>query len=176
LPGGPEKDRRRLKGEGMNRYLLIGGIALAVALGTFVYVTDTFTYLGHNPTNCANCHVMDSAYETWYHGAHARATVCTDCHAPNDNPISYYYIKTKLGMRDVYSFSTGQIPVAIRADKETDDILQANCIRCHATRVESMLVYGQPYDRKCWDCHRTTAHSERGLSILPREDLSWQEK
>ncbi len=158
---------------GINRYLVISVLTLAAALGTFVYVTDGFSYLGHNPTTCNNCHVMDAAYENWYHGGHAQVAVCTDCHAPHENPFVFYYIKTKLGMRDVYVFSTGQVPTLIRATDETKGIVQANCIRCHASTAEVVMAGAQPFDRRCWDCHRTTAHGERGLSFAPRQDLSF---
>jgi cytochrome c nitrite reductase small subunit len=170
LPHGSERDWWRLKGEGMNRYIAIGGAALALVLGVFVYVSDPISYMGNDATTCANCHVMDSAYEDWYHGPHGRAVLCSECHAPHGNVVVYYYAKTKLGMRDVYAFSTGQIPEPIRATKETKATVQENCIRCHATTVEGIMAGAQPYDRNCWDCHRATAHGERGLSLLPRQE------
>jgi cytochrome c nitrite reductase small subunit len=96
--------------------------------------------------------------------------LCSECHAPHDNPIVYYYVKTKLGIRDVYAFSTGQIPALLRATDETNRIVQANCIRCHAETVNDVMAGAQPNERLCWDCHRTTAHGDRGLSFAPRQD------
>jgi len=154
----------------VKRYLVISFIALAAALGTFLYMTDGFSYLGHNPTSCANCHVMDSAYENWYHGGHGPSILCSECHAPHGNIIVYYFVKTKLGVRDVYSFSTGQIPTLIRATDATKRDVQANCIRCHAETVKDVMAGPQPYDRLCWDCHRATSHGERGLSLFPRQN------
>jgi cytochrome c nitrite reductase small subunit len=154
----------------MNRFIVIGCTVLVLTLGIFIYVTDPVSYMGNDPTTCANCHVMDSAYEDWYHGPHGRSVLCSECHAPHDNLIVYYYVKTKLGLRDVYAFSTGQIPALIRASAATKKTVQANCIRCHAATVENIMAGTQPYDRECWDCHRTTAHGERGLSLLPRQD------
>lgn len=151
----------------MNKFLFVGLVALVAALGTFVYVTDAFSYLGHDPAACNTCHVMDSAYENWYHGAHERLAECTDCHLPHGNVLAYYFIKGKSGMHDVYVFSTGQAPVMIRATKETKDIIQENCVRCHASTVESIMAGPQPFDRYCWDCHRTVAHGQRGISIAP---------
>lgn len=158
------------KGEEMNRFIVIGSVALVLALATFVYVTEPWTYMGNDATTCANCHVMDSAYEDWYHGPHGPEVLCSECHAPHANLVVYYYVKTKLGLRDVYAFSTGQIPKLIRANAETKAIVQDNCIRCHTASVADIMAGVQPYDRPCWDCHRTTSHGERGLSLLPRQD------
>jgi nitrate/TMAO reductase-like tetraheme cytochrome c subunit len=43
--------------------------AAAIALGFFVYATDAPAYGRSAPETCANCHVMDSQYENWYHAA-----------------------------------------------------------------------------------------------------------
>ena len=73
-------------------------------------------------------------------------------------------------MRDVYSFTFKTYPAAIRANQQTDEIVQANCIRCHTDTVENILAGPQPFDRYCWDCHRSVAHGERGLSLYPYQD------
>lgn len=147
-------------------------LAAVLAFGVFVYVTDAPSYLGTDPSTCNNCHVMDSQYENWYHSAHARFAVCVECHLPHDNVVHYYLVKAQTGMHDVYAFSTGQIPVMIRAKPETVQIIQANCIRCHTTTVSDIVAGPQPFDRHCWDCHRTVAHGERGISNVPFQDSS----
>jgi cytochrome c nitrite reductase small subunit len=150
--------------------LTISIIALMLALGVFAWVTDAPSYLRHEPSTCNNCHVMDSQYENWYHAAHERFTVCTDCHLPHQNIASYYLYKGYSGMRDVYSFTFKTYPAAIRATQQTDEIVQANCIRCHNDTVENILAGTQPFDRYCWDCHRSIAHGDRGLSLYPYQD------
>ncbi len=150
--------------------LFVGIAVLLAALGLLAWVTDAPAYLGHEASTCNNCHVMDAQYENWYHAAHERSAVCTDCHLPHQNIASYYLYKGYSGMRDVYSFTLKTYPDAIRATKQTDDILQANCIRCHNDTVESILASSQPFDRYCWDCHRSTAHGLRGLSLDPYQD------
>ena len=156
----------------MKKYsaLITGMLILFVTLGIFAWVTDAPAYLKHEPSTCNNCHVMDAQYENWFHAAHARVTVCTDCHLPHQNIISYYLFKGYSGMRDVYSFTFKTYPVAIRATHQTDEIIQANCIRCHKDTVESILAGPQAFDRYCWDCHRSVAHGERGLSLYPYPD------
>jgi cytochrome c nitrite reductase small subunit len=150
--------------------LLTAIAALLLALGVFAWVTDAPAYLGHEASTCNNCHVMDSQYENWYHAVHERSAVCTDCHLPHQNIASYYLYKGYSGMRDVYSFTLKTYPEAIRASKQTDEIIQANCIRCHIDTVETILSGPQAFDRHCWDCHRSVAHGVRGLSLVPFQD------
>ena len=150
--------------------LIIAVAAAVIALGVFVFVTDTPAMMGSNAETCANCHVMDAAYENWYHAPHEKWTACVDCHLPHENVFSYYFAKGKTGMHDVYVFSTGQTPELIRANEETKEWVQHNCIRCHEDAVESIMVGSQPFDRNCWDCHRNVAHGPRGISIVPQQD------
>lgn len=144
--------------------------AMLIALGVFVFVTDTPAMMGSNAETCANCHVMDAAYENWYHAPHERWTECVDCHLPHGNVFAYYFAKGKTGMHDVYVFSTGQTPVMIRANEDTKEWVQGNCIRCHEDTVESITMGDQPFERYCWDCHRSVAHGPRGISLSPYQD------
>lgn len=152
--------------------LFIAIIAAVIALGTFVYVTDAPAYGGSAPETCANCHVMDSQYENWYHAPHEKWTECVDCHLPHENFASYYLEKGRQGAKDVFAFTTGNIPVAIRASEKTKGIIQDNCIRCHEETVESIVMgpARQPFDRYCWECHRNVSHGARGASMAPYQD------
>ena len=153
---------------------MINKIALAIAilvflaaLGVFAWVTDAPAYLKHDPATCNNCHVMDAQYENWYHAAHEGYAVCTDCHLPHQNVVSYYLFKGYSGMRDVFSFTFKTYPAAVRANRQTDGIIQANCIRCHNGTVENIVAGPMPFDRYCWSCHRSVAHGARGLTLYP---------
>lgn len=150
--------------------LLVGIAILLAALELFTWVTDAPAYLGSDASTCNNCHVMDAQYENWYHAAHHQFATCTDCHLPHQTVFNYYLYKRYSGMHDVISFTTKTYPAAIRASTQTDTIIQANCIRCHQDTVESLLAGPQPFDRQCWDCHRSVAHGERGMSLTPYQD------
>ena len=155
----------------MSKFPIILAFAAAViALGYFAFVTDAAAYGGNAPETCANCHVMDSQYENWYHGAHEEWAKCTDCHLPHDNVVVYYLEKGRQGVNDTTAFVTGNIPLAIRASDKTKQLVQSNCIHCHEQAVENIMVGAQPFDRYCWDCHRDVAHSARGTSGLPFQD------
>ncbi len=146
--------------------------AALLALAVFAYVTDAPAYAGTASSTCNNCHVMDAQYENWYHAGHAEVTTCVECHLPHDNLVHYYIAKAQTGIHDVYIFSTGQAPAQIRATAATDQYIQANCIRCHSTTVEEIVAGSQPFDRHCWDCHRSVAHGDRGISIEPYQDTT----
>jgi cytochrome c nitrite reductase small subunit len=157
--------------------LIVGIIALAIVLIVGMYATDFTVYLGSDPTTCNNCHVMDAVYEGWFHAGHQQAATCVDCHTPHPIVLKYLY-KAKSGMNHVFMFTTGNIPEPLRAKEETDKIIQANCIRCHTQtvsqvadgKVDPMSGGAQASGRYCFECHRTVAHGERGISILPYQD------
>ncbi len=161
--------------------LSIGLVIVVAAVG--LYVTDFTAYLGNNPSTCNNCHVMDAAYEGWYHSGHREWANCNDCHTPHAL-IPKYYVKALSGYHHVSAFVLGDIPVAIRAKESSKEVVQENCTRCHSATIEetgeavdyhtqiSDSVYGAyETERYCFDCHRSTAHGERGASLLPYQHV-----
>ncbi|HPO58113.1 MAG TPA: NapC/NirT family cytochrome c, partial [Anaerolineaceae bacterium] len=64
--------------------LIVGILALVAVLGTGLWATDFPVYLGNVSTACNNCHVMDYAYEGWYHAAHQSCACCVDCYVPHN--------------------------------------------------------------------------------------------
>lgn len=156
--------------------ILLMTIALVGAVGSGVYASDSgmhaisFTeYLGNNPATCNGCHVMDSAYEGWYHGDHKGRANCIDCHLPHD-PVPKYLVKAESGYRDITAFVSGNIPDAIRTTESSKNVIQQNCRRCHAQTVVNIADGLMDSDRYCFDCHRTVAHGERGISLLPYQE------
>jgi len=146
--------------------VLIGTVALLIVLGVGLYVTDFTAYLGDNPTTCNNCHVMDAVYESWYHGSHKAWATCNDCHTPHDL-IPKYLVKAQSGYHHVTAFLFGEIPDAIRAKESSSEVVQENCVRCHLETIELTNEGMADSGRYCFECHRSVAHGERGLSILP---------
>jgi len=149
---------------------VIAVLSAILALAFFVFVTDAPSYGGSAPETCNNCHVMDSQYENWFHAPHEKVTECVDCHLPHENIAVYYLEKGRQGAKDVFAFTTGNIPVAIRASERTKSIIQDNCLRCHQDTVENIMMGAQPLDRYCWDCHRSVSHGDRGSSSVPYQD------
>lgn len=158
----------------MSKFPIYFSMALAlIALGYFAVISDAAAYGGSAPETCANCHAMDAQYENWYHGMHQDFAKCTDCHLPHANFIAYYAEKGRQGAKDTFAFVTGDIPAAIRASDKTKQIVQDNCIHCHEDAAETVVMGAQPFDRYCWDCHRSVAHGDRGLSGLPYQDAAF---
>jgi cytochrome c nitrite reductase small subunit len=149
--------------------LIVGIVAILAVIGTGLYASDFTAYLGNDPATCNNCHVMDDVYENWGHSAHRAWAACGDCHTPHAL-IPKYLVKAASGFRHVSAFLLGDIPDAIRPRLSSIKIIQDNCIRCHADTVADILNGAMPFDRYCFDCHRDTAHGERGVSISPYPD------
>jgi cytochrome c nitrite reductase small subunit len=140
--------------------LITGVIALAAVFGVGLYVSDFTVYMGDDPTACNNCHVMDAAYEGWYHAGHQAWAACNDCHTPHAF-IPKYIVKGLNGYHHVSAFTLGRIPEAIRATPRQREIVQ----------TVSAVADGQmDAGRFCFECHRSAAHGERGVSILPYQD------
>ncbi|RPI32572.1 MAG: cytochrome c nitrite reductase small subunit [Chloroflexota bacterium] len=146
--------------------LVIGLMALIVVAGVLMLASDFTAYLGNNPETCNNCHVMDAAYEGWYHAGHQDWAACNDCHIPHDF-IPKYIVKAQSGFRHVSAFTLGHIPAAIRAHDSSRQVIQENCIRCHTETVANILDSSMAGERLCFECHRDVAHGSRGLSMLP---------
>ncbi len=149
--------------------LLLGVAAFLVVVSAGLYATDFTAYLGNDPTACNNCHVMDAAYESWYHGSHQEWATCNDCHTPHAL-IPKYFVKATSGYHHVTAFISGNIPAAIRAKPSSLEVVQENCLRCHAATVDSVADGTMDAERYCFECHRDVAHGERGLSLLPYRD------
>lgn len=156
----------------MNRTVIfsfsITALALTAVAVVGLVVTNFTAYLGDNPSTCNNCHVMDGVYEGWFHAAHHEWATCTDCHTPSAF-IPHYLVKAESGYHHVTAFVFGNIPDAIYAKESSRKVVQANCIRCHQDTVDNIVngPMAMNFDRYCFDCHRTVAHGERGISLLP---------
>jgi cytochrome c nitrite reductase small subunit len=153
----------------MKYLLILPVLALVAVIGVGLYVTDFTAYLGNNPTTCNNCHVMDAVYEGWYHGGHKQWATCNDCHTPHAL-IPKYIVKAQSGYHHVTAFVFGNIPDAIRAKESSKEVIQENCIRCHEQTVDNVADGQMDAGRYCFSCHRSVAHGERGISILPYQD------
>jgi cytochrome c nitrite reductase small subunit len=149
--------------------LLIALSAVVVVVAVGLYATDFTAYLGNDPTACNNCHVMDAAYERWFHAPHKNWATCNDCHTPHAL-IPKYVVKAYSGYHHVTAFVSGNIPDAIRAKEFSKNIVQENCIRCHIDTVESVADGQMDGERYCFTCHSDAAHGDRGISILPYRD------
>lgn len=133
-------------------------VLAAAAVGGFVSFGPPGLYAkSGTPEFCAQCHVMETEYENWFHNAGHRRQKCIDCHLPNDNGLHHFVRKGYDGMWDAYVFYSGRVPETIRLSAAGAATVKENCIRCHEQTVMRINV-----DRDCWQCHRRLSHRLTG--------------
>lgn len=153
-------------------------ILTGIFTGLFVYIfyiSKAHSYLSDKPETCINCHIMAPQYATWNHSAHREVANCNDCHVPHNNAINKYYFKAKDGFRHATIFTLRKEPQVIFIHEPGQEVVQNNCIRCHANKITDsrVLAITDEYhhhrtERKCWECHRTTPHGRvNSLSSVP---------
>lgn len=148
--------------------------------GTAIYlahISRATSYLSDNPETCINCHVMRPHYASWKHSSHANVATCNDCHVPHDNALYKYAFKAHDGIRHSTIFTLRKEPQVLRATEIAKKVIQANCIRCHAsvvdkTNLENNAVHAallaKDTSRACVDCHREVPHGRaHSLSSAP---------
>ncbi|MEN6440713.1 MAG: cytochrome c nitrite reductase small subunit [Syntrophobacter sp.] len=148
-------NRERLR---LVKYAVILGV-LGAGAGIFLmFGPPQLLAKSEMPEFCSSCHVMEAQYEAWFHeGAHRRI-MCIDCHLPHENVAMHYAWKSIDGMKDVMIFYSGRVPETIRISAHGQQVLKANCIRCHEMTVDRIST-----DRPCWECHRRLSHIRSGI-------------
>ena len=154
-------------------------IIVGAFFGIFIYTFITsraYSYLSDDPATCVNCHVMAPYYATWMHSSHGRDVTCNDCHIPQDNIFSKYFVKGLNGYNHAAVFTKRTEDQAMRAIPMNSQAIMNNCIRCH-TQLNTEFVETGRHNWKemqeiggsaCWDCHRDVPHTRsRSLSSTP---------
>ncbi|MEQ8847347.1 cytochrome c nitrite reductase small subunit [Botrimarina sp.] len=150
-------------------------LALAVAvmcgalggLGTFTFgYGEGHAYLGNNPASCANCHVMQSFYDSWQKSSHHAVAVCNDCHTPHDSLLAKYLVKADNGFFHSLAFTTGQFKDPIQIKPRNAAVVQHACLDCHKQLVNHMLPAQEGGDMlSCVHCHASVGHAQ---TVAPR--------
>ncbi|MCG8477021.1 MAG: cytochrome c nitrite reductase small subunit [Cytophagales bacterium] len=144
--------------------LMVMGVFAGLAAYVF-YVSKAYSYLSDDPKTCVNCHIMTPQYATWKHSSHRERATCNDCHVPHNNVANKYFFKAKDGLRHATMFTLRMEPQVIRIHEDGQDVVQANCKRCHDRLNEevgttAVTVAGKAHGegKLCWDCHREVPH------------------
>jgi len=145
-------------------------IVLGILAGIVIHllnISNAVSYLSDDPKTCVNCHVMYPEYATWERGSHGRVTTCNDCHVPQDNVIRKLAFKASDGLRHATMFTFRMEPQVIRIKDAGRNVVQENCIRCHANYLHPIALRSmgaksiyEESERVCWDCHRETPHGK----------------
>lgn len=132
--------------------------ALLIVLGFGAMLSTKIPALGLAEAGfCGRCHAMDVQVSTYLEGIHAQDANCGDCHDPH-GLVTGSLFATYTGMRDVYRVVTNTTPVEIRATNLSREVLQDNCLRCHADVLGHVGDTREDGGWHCFDCHRDVVH------------------
>jgi cytochrome c nitrite reductase small subunit len=155
-------------------------LALAGLIGTFLGIgaytfryAEGLSYFSTAPVACVNCHIMRPQYDAWQKASHHTAAVCIDCHLPHDF-FAKYVAKAENGYRHSRAFTLQDFEEPIYVKERGREILQENCVRCHAPLVAELGFHGNEAESelRCVHCHAGAGHGETGRlggRLLPEE-------
>jgi cytochrome c nitrite reductase small subunit len=157
----------------MASFPLLASLAVAAACGAFVGLGlftfgygQGYAYLGNDPNACANCHVMQEAYDSWQKSSHHPVAVCNDCHTPHESIVGKYLTKADNGFFHSIAFTTGDFKDPIQIKERNSRIVQGACLHCHGGFVNHMLPSSVGGDMlSCVHCHPGVGHAQ---SVAPR--------
>jgi cytochrome c nitrite reductase small subunit len=167
-------------------------LMFAVALGalaglgsyTFSYAKG-LSYFSTDPRACVNCHIMQPEYDGWQKASHHTSAVCIDCHLPHDF-VPKYLAKAENGWRHGKLFTTGGFVEPIEVKPAGRQILEDNCVRCHAALTAEMRGHDEKSNGKsnerasdalsCLHCHSTVGHGEKAGLGGPSSELAGEER
>ncbi len=140
------------------------GVAAGVGGYTVSYAKG-LSYFSHEPSACANCHIMQTQYDAWQKSSHHHSAVCIESHLP-EQFFSKYYVKAENGWRHSKLFTTGGFVEPIEIKPAGRAVLQANCIRCHQSltadmRADADALSPHSADLPCTHCHAYVGHGAR---------------
>jgi cytochrome c nitrite reductase small subunit len=115
---------------------LLVGAAAGLGLFTFGYARG-YSYLGHDPAACANCHVMSEHFAAWTKSSHRNVATCNDCHTPHDL-VGKYATKARNGFWHSFYFTFGGYPDPLRITEGNRRITEGACRSCHAEITEAI--------------------------------------
>lgn len=143
--------------------LLAGTVGATAGVGgyTFTYAKG-MSYFSTDPRACANCHIMRPQLASWQASSHHQSAVCIDCHLPHSF-VDKYLAKAENGWRHSKEFTAQTFAEPIALKPASKEILQANCVRCHESLVDSITHARGEADSvpDCIHCHAGAGHGER---------------
>lgn len=141
----------------------------AAGLGTFTArYAGALSYLSPDPKACANCHIMQSQYDSWQKASHHTAATCVDCHLPHAL-LPKYAAKAENGWHHSVAFTSQNFDEPIRIKGANIERLYDNCVRCHGDLVHPLIASGLRTDGTrrdeavvfCVHCHANVGHGEK---------------
>jgi cytochrome c nitrite reductase small subunit len=98
---------------------------------------------------------MRREYDAWQKASHHGVATCVDCHLPIGF-FAKYQAKAANGYHHSKGFTFQDFHEPIQIKAANAQILQENCLRCHAAMVAELV----PENVQCVHCHATVGHGE----------------
>ncbi|MGD8720057.1 MAG: cytochrome c nitrite reductase small subunit [Candidatus Zixiibacteriota bacterium] len=138
------------------KWAAVAAIGAAVGLGAFTFVyARGYSYLSNDPEVCVNCHVMRDNYDSWTASSH-RGETCNECHVPH-GLVGKYAAKAESGFRHSWAFTFEDVQV-LRANERSREMLNENCMQCHAGMTAAICANETDLPMDCIRCHSGAGH------------------
>ncbi len=135
----------------------VGTITFVISLAGFVFLYGNgASYLSNNPAACANCHIMQSTFESWRKSQHRHVATCNDCHVPH-HAVLKWVVKGINGMHHSYAFTFQNPPAVLKAAFVSKKVVQSTCESCHKGLLEHTMLSADK-SRDCIQCHQDVGH------------------
>jgi len=134
------------------------GVLLGLGAATFLYAEGA-SYLSTDPAACANCHIMQSQYDSWQKASHHTVATCVECHLP-DALVGKYLAKAGNGWNHSKAFTLQDFHEPIVITAKNASILHENCLRCHRPLVHAPGAATDEAAPRCVRCHASVGHGE----------------
>lgn len=162
--GSRPRDRapRRLRREHWLAVVVAAMFGMLGGLGAFTFgYGNGAAYLTNDPAACANCHIMQSHYDSWLQSSHENVATCNDCHLPH-NFIGKWITKADNGFFHSLAFTTNRFHEPIQVKPRNQRVTQQACLHCHADLVDPLLPDEPGADMlQCVSCHSDVGHAQR---------------
>lgn len=138
------------------------GILLGLGTYTFQFAKG-LSYLSNDPAACSNCHIMNDHFDSWLKSSHHGHAVCNDCHTPAAFPWKWI-TKAENGWNHSIKFTLQNFEEPIQIRPLNAEVLQRNCVLCHAELVHPVLEGGAAAtteELRCVRCHAGVGHGPR---------------
>ena len=145
------------------RLLIPGMVGAILGLGAYTFhVAEGLSYFSTDPKACANCHIMQSQYDSWQKSSHHGVATCVDCHLPH-TLVEKYVAKAENGYHHSKGFTFQDFHEPIMIKEKNSRILQHNCESCHEPLVADLAPggHGGGAGMSCVHCHAGVGHGER---------------
>lgn len=127
--------------------VVIAFLVSALAVGAY--------HQSGNARFCGSCHSMKGVHSQWQASNHQQFK-CTECHLPDTHIAGKVVYKTRAGLNDLIHETARDYPARIGMSGEGRQIVNGNCVRCHASTIARTGMATEGAD--CLKCHRYLVH------------------